>query len=412
MLHEDGAQDLLVPWMKDRGKFMRDRTYSDVMGKLGATMLTEANVLRHYILPLPDLSMDQSTWLAYESMVQTIFQLWSKQVHVITNALRDQDIAVDQTRTVGECAQLFDHTDNLFIAAFRFESATKFLHLSLRPYRHMWIKLGSKHNPNNMLHAASYIEALSTIHNRLAANTGNNVTQLHNDLLVVLAPLISDVFRVQEFSSSDWDFISAYEVFRARSNVNTHPAYRRVGMEMIAAGKPLLSLEHVIFEEYASCCWSQTAFPIDAPSRDILRRFGDGRPSVLTVWRHLLHLKEMTKYLQARDLKEYLHDLADTYNFLQQETCDEISEAAREEGVWLNLPSFDGNCALLGDVQSCWVSAKNLVLSSTCDSGDKKAVKDGLMRLLPCLRRWVQRLLCILLFSRQTSTADTPLARH
>jgi sacsin len=61
-------------------------------------------------------------------------------------------------------------------------------------------------------------------------------------------------------------------------------------------------------------------------------------------------------------------------------------QRARPVLTWLNIDVTEGQQASLADVKSNWIEIDNLVLSSSCDAGCMKAVRQSLMRYEPLLR--------------------------
>jgi sacsin len=155
----------------------------------------------------------------------------------------------------------------------------------------------------------------------------------------------------------------------------------------MAASKHLLGLGETISSQHVNICWSQTPFPVQQPADEVMAAFKSGKPSILMVWKHLLHLKDQSQQLQSDQLSDFLKDLQQTYKFLQDNDCDDISWEARRKPVWLNLVSFNSTRLLLSDVKNSWVQAQFLLLSSPCDRGEMKAVKAGLLRYEPLLRK-------------------------
>lgn len=386
IIAEEGTNDLLVPWMRNYDLFVSERTHLPTLTFLGAKRLSWQDVLRLNIFPIPALSVGDSNWVSYLRLVQHITFVW-RQIPMPVSFFQKNLISVDQNLRLVRADCLYDHEDRLFTAAFRHEANTRFLHDDLKSHRNMWLGLGLQQNTNNVLCGATYIKCLQLLDERYKTRQISPDPHLGNDSEELLRPLLTISVRTSYLTGAEWQTIAALPIFQSTVNVNSQPSYRRQAMTTMATGQPFLKLKDIILESYASACWSQTPFALTPPASAVLDRFTSGKPTVLMVWRHLLHLKDMTHYLRSEHVRDFLQDLTETYTFLQENNCDEISASERLQDLWLNLPSLEGGLMFLDDVRDQWVSAKNLVLSSSCDAGDKKAVKAGLMRFEPLLRK-------------------------
>jgi sacsin len=160
-------------------------------------------------------------------------------------------------------------------------------------------------------------------------------------------------------------------------------------MSVIAIKRPLLALSEVISYNHVAICWSQTPFTVHAPTTEVLSFIqGNGKPPVQMVWKHLDHLADMAPNLQEEHIAGFLHDLHCTYTYLQDHTEESRSyfDLRRSKEVWLNITSSEGEQAVLADVKSSWNEIRDLVLSSSYDSGRVKAVRPGLRRYEKLLR--------------------------
>lgn len=387
IISKANTDDLLVPWLKDYRRFVRDRTYLQTVTVLGATVIEPLSVVQRHVFPLPPIAVGTSDWTAYQNLVSWLHNMWSNDnSHAFRSFLSQQAFAIDQAASYRAVRGLFDHHDSLFIAAFRKESDTRFLHSIIRKYRNMWLSLGLQQRQNTVLVASTYIECLGALESRLSAQSLSNDAHFVSDCTEVLSPLVSSNSRISNFNQTDWNKIGNIPIFKTQTNTNAESQYRRDAMSEVAAGQQYLTLSNIVSRKFAPSCWSQVPFPLSQPTKEVMSHFKSGKPSTLTVWRHLLQLKDITQYLRANQVKDFLTDLQETYKFLQENDIKDISQWDRQKSVWLNLASFDGNAVLFSDVKSQWVAAENLVLSSSCDAGPKKAVKAGLMRFENLLR--------------------------
>jgi sacsin len=379
---------LLVPWMKDRDRFINPQSSSDpsiekCLSHLGVKRLSVETLIQDYVLPLPT-TLNDIEWEYFEPLIEAIRYVSSE----CCKLLKQSKIAADGERNLRNANELFDHDDQISVAAFRHESKTRFLHASLQKHRTIWRNLGLRQQLNDDIESGSYIECLQTMSQRLSADDSPKDPYLEKDSQTVLSPLTTFNFRVHGFSARDWLAISQEQIFASRRVFNYESEYRKTTMETVAAQRRLLRLSEVIFYDHAAVCWSQTSFVTHEPTKEVMENIsGKGQPQIDMVWRHLLHMKEIAQNLKRHQIRDFLADLQTTYRYLQgRQQESKKSFKFKNNAVWLNLNSWDHNTVLLVDVKSSWYGIENLVLSSSCDAGSVKAVRPGLMNFETLLK--------------------------
>lgn len=385
--------DLLVPWMKDNHRFIDPQFSTDsrrraCLNSLGAEKLSAEILLRDYVLPLPQ-TLDDRNWKYFQPLIGATFGVaLSPNVAQTTLALlRRSRIAADGNRNLKVPSELFDHQDQLFISAFRYWKETSFLHSSLQNHRLFWLKVGLRQRASNSLVAADYLQCLRAIKVRLNAENLSSDQHLDEDIREVLSPLTTPSSSTRAFSAPDWEAVSQERVFRSKVVFISEPRYRQSTMAAVSARQRLLSLSDIIVSEHVAVCWSQNPFPVYQPTREVLAMIsGNGRPKTDTVWRHLLHLKDLALHLRQDQLSDFLADLCKTYEYLQDHLQSSVGFNLQDNAVWLNLNSLDANTLVMDEMRSSWYGTKDLVLSSSCDAGPIKAVKPGLMYYEKLLR--------------------------
>lgn len=385
--------ELLVPWTKSRTRFI-DPLFMEIpqhricLSGLGIKDFSALVVLRDYVLPMPQ-SLDAAQLKQFVPLVSTIAQL-------IDSYYVDEDLllflqrnkfAADRNCVMRKASELCDHGDPIFVAAFRHSSKQRFLHPTLEHHRSLWLKLGLHHRANNLIDAGDYIQCLRVLSDRLSATPVQNDPELEQDCQTILSPLLAPNISTQRFNAGDWQAISQEHVFKPRTDLSAEPEYRRGIMAKFAA-KKALPLADVVLYKHAARCWSQTPFVAHQPTQEVLSRVsGHGAPQIEMVWLHLQYMSTLWDNLKQDQVRDFLADLDRTYQYLQDHLPQSrTSYALQNSAVWLNLETIDHSQVLLDEICSSWQGIQNLLLSSSYDSGQMKAVRPSLMRFEKLLR--------------------------
>ncbi|KAE9364465.1 hypothetical protein N431DRAFT_474055 [Stipitochalara longipes BDJ] len=386
-----GDSRLLVPWMKECGRFILASFSSDTQNQncllmLGVRKLPIEVLLRDYVLPMPSILSDTQLQY-YQPLISGIFGS-TVSLDSLDSILTDCNIAADGNRKLKKASELYDHEDQIFVSAFRHQQNERFLHKSVEYYRPFWLRLGLRYRASNFIIASDYIQCLQVLKARLTAENTQNHLQLEQDSRTILAPLIAPNSSTQRFGDRDWRVIAQERVFRSRSNFNTEPEYRRNKMAILANDEKFLRLSDIVLSEYAAVCWTQTSFVTHQPTKEVLVQVpGHGKPSISMVLQHLQTMKILSEDLEQHQVRSFLVDLNQTYEYLQ----DHIEESRAnfnlgKSAIWLNLETSDHTNVRLEDIDSSWQGIEHLVLSSSVDAGPIKAVRPGLMRFEKLLR--------------------------
>jgi sacsin len=372
--------ELVVPWIDNFDRFVapnRVEIWDECMKFLKVVQIGTTALIR-CILPLPS-SVSTSNWGRYEPLIATIAKHCDLQSNweQLRTLLQKHNIAVDGNRTVTHARNLYDHQDQVFVAAFRGEEQTKFLNPTVDKYKPFWRKAGLRHRKNGYFASGDFLECLTSIAARLLLPWE---AAFESDFSVVLGPLTSPSSCTDGFNSEDWKAVSAKTVFRSIRTFDSQPRFRRSLMTSVATNHQVLSLSEVVAANYTAVCWSQTAFPVHMPTKEVFHKIGTaGKPPASMVWRHLVHLHSLRCSLDSTTIQGFLSDLHATYAYLQDNLVDACSIATfRGLPLFLNTASMDGRGISLAEIQSSWVDIKHLVLSSSCDAGLVQAVRPGL----------------------------------
>jgi sacsin len=385
---------LLIPWMKDRHRFVdpqfsNDSQNQNCLLKLGVKKLSTEVLLKDYVLPLPE-TLSDTYWQHFKPLIAAISgtSFSASSSHTLSSTLGQSKLAADGNRNLRKACELYDHQDQIFAAAFRHQRETRFLHESVKEYRLFWLRVGLRHGVDNFIDPGDYIQCLQVMKHRVSAEDRHMDPYLEQDSRAVLSLLTDPNSYIQRFGAHDWLAIRQESVFISRTNFNAESEYRQNIMASVAAKQRLLCLSEVISHDYVGICWSQTSFPIHQPTREVLGKVpGNGQPKINMVWRHLEQMKDVAQHLKRYQRRDFLADLYLTYEYLQDHLQESmLSFNLKDSAIWLNLNTSDHNTVLLDDIKSSWHTIGELVLSSSCDAGTIKAVRPGLMRYEKLLR--------------------------
>lgn len=385
---------LLVPWLKDYTRFIKANIVIssldyECLKHLKAKDVQSQDLLIEYVMPLPD-SIVNSDLQNYEELVSVVPRISDRRgsSDSLIPMLTNHKFAIDGYQNTRIANELFDHTDEIFSSALRYQRENHFLHPHIQQHRAFWLKLGLRSQEYRRLAFKDYHYCLKMMADRLANHNLQPDAQLDQDLQVVLGPLIGPNSSIRLFDHSAWRAISQVSVFLTKTDHANEPQYRRASMETVAAGKRILRPAELVTFNHAACCWSQIPFPIHRPTVEVLEHIsGKGEPGVGMVWRHLKHLKDASRYLKQSEVPDFLSDVHDTYEHLQNRLDEsQATFVSKQDEIWLNLNKPWTSWVAVEDLHGLWYSMDCLVLSSSCDAGHIKAVGEGLMRFEKLLR--------------------------
>lgn len=395
-----GNYGLLRPWMSGYGQFVQSgiaSLYSSTLRSLGVEERADTTLLEINILPHLPRTVAPCAEKDYELFISALSRVCNAQhpqnfsKNNKNNGERRRFIDLVSTSRIApdgngvlKCANaLFDHSDNIFQAAFREEVASKFLMTAVRGCKQFWLDVGLKQRSDESF-AQDYVLCLQTIRKRLEAwKTPSLDPRLASDARGVLQPLTSSFPNAtSSFSESAWLTIRKEASFPTLTAFGSQPSYRRDSMAALAASKLLLPLEVVIKSQYIPICWSQTSFSSLEPSETTFCKIAlRGRPPISMVWRHLNLLMQSAEHLTEDAISSFLSDLASTYDFLQDNLHQsEVAFTDVTSPLWLNLATTDDSLVRLEDLRSSWFKLEHLVLLSPCDSPPLMSVQPRLMR--------------------------------
>lgn len=381
------AQDsaFVVPWMKDYHCFT-DKSFR-------MPTVDTVRLLKDFILPNLPQRVDETTKDSYFQLVNAIPYNPSlkqkmnkkKKARYFILPLIEYRLAARQNGDLCLASALYDHSDAVFAASFRFEASNKFLVPEIRHHLSFWHEIGLRRREFGRFKGPDYLACLQALQCRL---TGPANPHLAADTQVVLSPLCANDSSLDDLSPTTWSAIAKLDVFPVSLVPEDEPDYRRDRTEVLASQKKTLSLENIVRREFAALCWSQTAFAFHEPSSLSIQKSGSkSQPSCAMVWEHLIFLAETVQSIAEAEVESFMSDLQRTYEFLhlnQHESKDTFSD--KNAAIWWNAEVTNSNLIGLDVLHTSWTSLENLILDSPCDAPPLMMVNPFLGRFSSLLK--------------------------
>ncbi|KAI9684824.1 MAG: hypothetical protein M1829_000199 [Trizodia sp. TS-e1964] len=367
---------LLTTWTNKYGLFIESGFYcknKSNLSLLSVIQLSDETMLKQHIIPFIPEAISNDDISLYRSILgsihasQDLQKLVSKERKYVS-MLKHIRIAARGDRSICLASSLYDHLDQIFVAAFREEASTKFLLDDIQGYLQLFINLGLHVAPSGVYNGNDYIECLQAIQRRPAAS---DTLQKTSDINLVLAPLRhSDrALSVSQFQSYHWTKISTFEIFPVMDDFSEQPEFRISEMRKIAARHKYLKLSDAVKKDYMPFCWSQVPFIKDEPTPSIFEQLGGNanKPSTAIVWSHLQYLSGLARALPESSLKGFMDDLNATYRFLHDKLTESkatfVSEGLESAKIWWNGEFSEHN-----GIRDSWLSLDHLLIYSACDA--------------------------------------------
>ncbi|EDN92385.1 hypothetical protein SS1G_08248 [Sclerotinia sclerotiorum 1980 UF-70] len=388
--------ELLAPWSKRLPDFIDFKAIDNYGAEACLEALTAHPIAAIELIRMFDKKDFPSTLQkkTADTYVQFLKALTStlgmeEQNSVLFKTLTSFPLAADMTGKMHRAVELFDHNDEIFMAAFRHDKS-KFLHDSGREFTWLWSKIGLRRRESNgCLKIDDYQECLlSLIKLMNTENYGTLVdrsSSIHKTMKTILSPLVTPSSAIQQFRHTDWNRIAAMSVFLVRKDNTREPSYRRENMDRISECDTTIPLSDLVLHEHAAICWSSTPFVVLEPTTEILSKVPRrGEPSSGEVWNHLLHMVEISNNISPADIPDFLSDLWEIYDHLQKhlarskEYFQSYGPALNRANLWLNPEGVDANSITLEDLRSSWKPINHLLLISSTDAPPFECIR-------PCL---------------------------
>ena len=269
-----------------------------------------------------------------------------------------------------ECSTLYDHTDQIFQAAFRGQESTCFLHGGVRSsdLRAIWLSLGLRARTDGAMGGEDFLECVSAINRRWHPAITTEVFE--SDAGTIASYLKYDGIYLRSWPISCWATIAKVPMFRIRDAPDTEPSYRLIRMRSIAQQKSHRALEDSSHTEHMRIIWSQTSFLKDPPTDFVYQRLPRrGKPAAAQVFEQLLYLAGMINDLADQDLPEFLRDVQACYTYLQEDVnATKSIPGIHEARVWINIDTTQVELVLKQDLEGCLTTTKFICLNLPADS--------------------------------------------
>ncbi|MCJ1404884.1 hypothetical protein MMC11_008110 [Xylographa trunciseda] len=306
---------LVLPWSPNYDRFIYPRNNPSVLETLGVPLLDDETMLKEHVLKnLPSKidSVNQAAYLQLITAMSTSDLMRSKDS---ISLLRKQRCAATRDGVMVKPSELYDHSDELFISAFRLEAMERFLFKDVECFHSFWRRVGLRCTTNGNIHGSDYVTCLRAISNRLE---GPEDAYVDLDVATVLRPLCENDYALRNLSNDDWSLLATIIVFPLLSGFEDQPHFRRRPMESLAGSSKPLSLGQITSMEHLKVCWSQVPFASSEPSNWVLDRVSRmNYPTCAVVWKHLEYLASITTTIEESEVRLFLLDLFDSYEYLQ-----------------------------------------------------------------------------------------------
>lgn len=236
-----------VSWIEGQERFIDPVTsqgFSSVLQLLGVNRLKAAEFISSYFRNTLDLELTPAALKNYRSFIEAY-------IEHIGAIPPDYALALDGNCCFRLPRDLYDHSEGIFIAAFRGVEKRCFLHPDLRHLKD-WYTPGLR----SMVSGLHYYECATSI-NKRAGLSGPRI-QLEFDAATVFRYLRTNQSLICErWSAEDLRRIRGVQFVPLLRHLAGQPRHRRDGMNKISSIRTFGSLEDSINSEYLDVCWSQ-----------------------------------------------------------------------------------------------------------------------------------------------------------
>lgn len=218
--------------------------FSFVLQLLEVQKLETLEFLSSYCRNTPDSELPPAELNNYRGFIEAYIE------HIGTIP-PDCALALDGNCCFRFSHDLYDHSEGLFIAAFRGAEKRCFLHPDLRHLKH-WYTPGLK----STVSGPYYYECAAYINKRISL-WGPRV-RLEIDAAIVFEYLRTNQSFIQEnWSAGDLGRIRSIQFVPLLRHLGGQPRHRRDKMSNISSARIFGSLEDCVDAKYLEVCWSQ-----------------------------------------------------------------------------------------------------------------------------------------------------------
>lgn len=367
-------KEMLMPWIKNLGEFIHPDTVRQEKSSLIALGCKPLKISEAWLFVTENFPPD---------LKKVDPKAYSKLLLAIDGADLKISVPIAPNGHGILCASssLYDHNDEIFRAAFRYQEATRFLHKDLRrqDLSRFWKSNGLRtRSVSQDMDGADFLQCALAIKSR-----NENISNLESsqDAATVAAYLSWDRPCLRKWTDYVWDQVSMICIFAVADERSTPFVYRQPRMHELAQKKSHYALLELGRETDRPIVWSQMAFPQMTVAPYAFERLPrQGHPPASAVLSHLKYLIGLRGDVTRAELAEYLRDIQASYTYLQDHTEETRQIPAIEsEKIWINLDTSNVDTIDGDDISQALYPARLLCLNCPSDPLPLKVVRKFLI---------------------------------
>ena len=227
---------------------------------------------------------------------------------------------------------LYDRDEAIFASAFREQQAERFVHLDLWAKKDYWLSVGLRCRQSGELTSQDYLQSCQA-----ASKQSGPLRQQSLAKVATYLDYEKAVFRT--WPEAVWTQLSKISMFPVKMNPPDQLQFRKAQMTLIAKGPHFCSLDKAGQLSDIRIIWSQLKILERPPAAGVFDLIpGGGRPSVSTVFQHLLFLTSICRGVsQGYELAQYLEDIKACYGYMQLNVAlTKTLPNIRSAKIWFN----------------------------------------------------------------------------
>ena len=366
---------LILPWSPQFDRFLHPSNDPVVLERLGVSLLDDETMLKKHVFETLPARIDSENQAPYSQVIAAMSASSLVKGKGFVRLLRERRLAATRDGVMVKPSEVYDHRNEIFVAAFRLEATDHFLLKDVEDFHSFWRDVGLRCQTNGKLLGSDYTTCLYAILKRLK---GQEDAYLDADVDMVLRPLCKNDYTLRDISGTHWSMLATIGVFPLLSDFEGQPRFRGERMESLAGSSKALSLGEINSTNHMRVCWSQVPFTSLEPSSWVLDRVsGSGYPKCAIVWQHLEYLAYIAARIEDSEVELFLLDLLGSYEYLQtrlQESKE--SFCFPKSAVWLNVENLRDMSSY--ELRHSWQRLDHLILLSACDAPPLMAVRSSL----------------------------------
>ncbi|KAL8648970.1 MAG: hypothetical protein Q9226_005770, partial [Calogaya cf. arnoldii] len=381
---------VILPCLGDRSRYIKPQLvveYLSTFRSLGCEIMELETIWKRVVPTLPQ-RLTPVQLQTYHSCIEYLAK---------SNYKPNFKMAPNGSGALCSPSSLFDHSDDIFLAAFGESDEDHFLHPDFRDQRTYWIDLGLRARSNSSpMKESDFLECIASIESRVTAPSSTNKDRQDAEKVTGYLHFIQPEWKFWPYNA--WTTISTTRMYQASTDVSSEPAYRQAQMWSVAGKAGLCSIGDATTRACLRTTWSQCPLlkgPPDPNWYKLSSDYTDGGISSQAVFDHLQFLISIRNDVADSELPEFLKDIQATYAYFQddKEFQDVIASTPniRDAGIWLNLPTTDLTSISRSQLDGSLRSAKSLCFNAPLDTHTVERAKnflipyEGLLRAVGCV---------------------------